>query len=126
MRLELAAEASMVPRRGGEFSSMSIKGKAYIVGAFEHPTRQRRTRRSRSCTPRWRWRAADAGLTQDDIDGYFCAAGDAPGLGAAVDGRLSRPQAAPRRFDRYRRLLLLCSHVGHAAEAIAPANARSR
>ena len=39
MRLELAAEAFMVPRRGGEFSSMTIKGKAYIAGAFEHPTR---------------------------------------------------------------------------------------
>ena len=37
---------------------MSIKGKSYIVGIYEHPTRLARTRPSRNCTPkspRVRW-----------------------------------------------------------------------
>ena len=61
---------------------MSIKGKAYIAGDFEHPTRQAPDKtvsqlhaecaqgRARRCRPR----------REDDVDGYFCA-GDAPGLG---------------------------------------------
>ena len=62
---------------------MSIKGKAYIGGIYEHPTRNAvdkslpqlhaevRQGRARGC------RAS----SNDDVDGYFCA-GDAPGLGA--------------------------------------------
>ena len=61
---------------------MSIKGKAYVMGAFEHPTRKAPDK----STPQlhaecMRGALADAGLTKDDIDGYFCA-GDAPGFGA--------------------------------------------
>jgi len=60
---------------------MSIKGKAYIMGAYEHPTRKAPDK----SIPQIHAEAAkgalaDAGLTKDDIDGYFCA-GDAPGLG---------------------------------------------
>src|ERR1700733_6626843 len=60
---------------------MSLKGAGYIVGAFEHPTRKAAdksvTLLHAECA---KGALADAGLTKDDIDGYFCA-GDAPGLG---------------------------------------------
>ncbi len=60
---------------------MSIKGKAYIVGAFEHPTRKAPdksvTQLHAECAD---GALDDAGLTKDDVDGYFCA-GDAPGMG---------------------------------------------
>ena len=60
---------------------MSIKGKAYITGIYEHPTRKALDK----TLPQLHAEIAkgvleDAGLTKDDVDGYFCA-GDAPGLG---------------------------------------------
>src|ERR1700749_1429382 len=61
---------------------MSLKGAAYIAGAWEHPTRKAPDKSiaqlHAECA---RGALADAGLTKDDIDGYFCA-GDAPGMGA--------------------------------------------
>ena len=61
---------------------MSIKGKANIVGIFEHPTRMADDKTlfqlHAECA---HGVLADAGLTKNDIDGYFCAAGDTPGLG---------------------------------------------
>ena len=60
---------------------MSLKGKAYIVGAWEHPTRKASDKSiallHAECA---KGALEDAGLTKDDIDGYFCA-GDAPGFG---------------------------------------------
>ena len=60
---------------------MSLKGAAYIVGAFEHPTRKASDKSvallHAECA---KGALEDAGLTKDDVDGYFCA-GDAPGLG---------------------------------------------
>ena len=60
---------------------MTIKGKAYIAGVYEHPTRKA------DGIPLAQIHAEvakgaleDAGLGRDDVDGYFCA-GDAPGLG---------------------------------------------
>ena len=60
---------------------MSLKGKGYIMGAFEHPTRKA-TDKSVALLHAECAKGAleDAGLTKDDIDGYFCA-GDAPGMG---------------------------------------------
>ncbi len=85
---------------------MTIKGKAYIAGAFEHPTRHAPDKTVAQLHAEVALGAlADAGLTRDDVDGYFCA-GDAPGPGPAVDGRLHGPEAAPRRFDGARRLVL--------------------
>ncbi|MBO6544092.1 MAG: thiolase domain-containing protein [Alphaproteobacteria bacterium] len=60
---------------------MSIKGKAYIAGIYEHPSRKALDK----TLPQLHAEIAkgvleDAGLTKDDVDGYFCA-GDAPGLG---------------------------------------------
>src|SRR5271167_847435 len=97
---------------------MSIKGKSYIMGAFEHPTRKAPDK----STPQLhaecaKGALADAGLTTADIDGYFCA-GDAPG------GPMSMAD-----YMGLRNLQHLDStdiggssyilHVGHAAEAIA-------
>src|SRR5438093_1055010 len=60
---------------------MSIKGKAYIAGVFEHPTRKADDKSlAQLHAESARGALADAGLTRDDVDGYFCA-GDAPGLG---------------------------------------------
>src|SRR3977135_1344091 len=61
---------------------MSIKGKAYVVGIYEHPTRLATDK----TVPQLHAESAkgaleDAGLTKNDIDGYFCAAGDMSGLG---------------------------------------------
>ena len=60
---------------------MSLNGKAYIAGICEHPTRKAPD----LSTPQIHMESAigalaDAGLTLDDVDAYYCA-GDAPGLG---------------------------------------------
>jgi acetyl-CoA C-acetyltransferase len=97
---------------------MSLKGKAYVVGAYEHPTRHAP---DKSTTQLHVESAAgalrDAGLTFADVDGYFCA-GDAPG-------------GSPLLLADYMNLKLRwldgtemggCSylaHIGHAAAAIA-------
>ena len=60
---------------------MTIKNKACIVGVYEHPTRKAPDRSvAQLHAESARGALLDAGLTKDDIDGYFCA-GDAPGLG---------------------------------------------
>src|SRR5260221_7856309 len=60
---------------------MSIKGKAYLVGAYEHPTRKAEDKSVAQLHAEVaRGALEDAGLTKQDIDGYFCA-GDAPGIG---------------------------------------------
>ena len=62
---------------------MSIKGKANIVGVFEHPTRKADDKSLFQLHAECALGAlSDAGLGKSDIDGYFCAAGDTPGLGA--------------------------------------------
>ncbi len=98
---------------------MSIKGKAYVMGAFEHPTREAKDR----STPQlhadcMRGALEDAGLKKDDIDGYFCA-GDAPGFGAMSMAdylglrNLRHMDSTETGGSSY------ILHVGHAAEAIA-------
>ena len=63
---------------------MSLNGAAYIVGAYEHPTRKAdKLSVLRLHADVARGALADAGLNKDDIDGYFCA-GDAPGLGTTT------------------------------------------
>jgi len=61
---------------------MTIRRKACIVGAYEHPTRKAPDKTvaqlHAECA---RGALADAGLTVNDVDAYFCA-GDAPGMGA--------------------------------------------
>jgi len=63
---------------------MSLNGKAYIVGAYEHPTRKADDLSVvRLHADVAKGALDDAGLTKDDIDAYFCA-GDAPGLGTTT------------------------------------------
>jgi len=97
---------------------MSIKGKAYIAGAFEHPTRLAPDKSTPQLHAECAQGAlADAGLSKDDIDGYFCA-GDAPGFGALsmVDYmglKVRHIDSTETGGSSY------IVHVGHAAEAIA-------
>ena len=59
---------------------MSIKGKAYIAGIYEHPTRKADDKSlAQLHAESAKGALDDAGLTRADVDGYFCA-GDAPGL----------------------------------------------
>ena len=97
---------------------MSIKGKAYIGGVFEHPIRlatdQSTAQLHAECA---KGALEDAGLTKDDIDGYFCA-GDAPGFGAMsmadyMGLKLRHMDSTETGGSSY------VLHVGHAAEAIA-------
>ncbi|MBT5912777.1 thiolase domain-containing protein [Alphaproteobacteria bacterium] len=97
---------------------MSINGKAYIAGVYEHPTRKAVDKSLAQLHAESALGAlADAGLTKNDVDGYFCA-GDAPGLGplSLVDYmglNLKHMDATETGGSSY------VLHVGHAAEAIA-------
>ena len=57
---------------------MSIRGKAFIAGAYEHPGREIPDKSVAQVHAEVALGAlADAGLSLSDVDGYFCA-GDAP------------------------------------------------
>jgi acetyl-CoA C-acetyltransferase len=97
---------------------MSIRGQAYIAGAFEHPTRKAIDKSLAQLHAECAKGALeDAGLTKDDVDGYFCA-GDAPGLGplSLVDYMGLKPRHVDSSETGGSSYIL---HVGHAAEAIA-------
>src|SRR5215510_5437299 len=98
---------------------MSINGKAYIVGIYEHPTRMAPDKSLAQLHAEVaRGALEDAGLGKDDVDGYFCA-GDAPGLGplSMADymglGKLKHVDTTETGGSSY------VIHVGHAAQAIA-------
>jgi acetyl-CoA C-acetyltransferase len=99
-------------------ADMSINGKAYIAGAYEHPTRKADDKSLAQLHAEVaRGALADAGLTKDDVDGYFCA-GDAPGLGPLsmadyMGLKLRHMDTTETGGSSY------TVHVGHAAEAIA-------
>jgi acetyl-CoA C-acetyltransferase len=98
---------------------MTIKRKACIAGAYEHPTRKAPDKTvaqlHAECA---RGALADAGLTLQDVDGYFCA-GDAPGLGANNMAdylgltKLRHIDTTDTGGSAY------LIHVSHAAQAIA-------
>ena len=97
---------------------MSIRSKACIVGAYEHPTRKAPDKTvaqlHAECA---RGALADAGLSLRDVDGYFCA-GDAPGLGALsmadyLGLRCRHVDSTDTGGSSY------LVHVSHAAQAIA-------
>jgi acetyl-CoA C-acetyltransferase len=97
---------------------MTLNGSAYIVGAYEHPTRKADDLSvARLHADVAKGALQDAGLTKDDIDGYFCA-GDAPGLGTTTIAEYLGLRL--RHVDSTE-----CGgsapilHVAHAAEAIA-------
>ena len=102
---------------------MSIRGKAFIVGAYEHPGR----RLPDKTIPQIHAEIAvgalkDAGLSLQDVDGFFS---DAMGLGMGVVSmaeylglKLSYMDSTESGGSSY-----LC-HVGHAASAIAAGKCR--
>ena len=88
------------------------------MGAFEHPTRRAPDKSApqlhAECA---RGALADAGLTKDDIDGYFCA-GDAPGGPMSMADYLGlRNLRHIESTDIGGSSYIL--HVGNAAQAIA-------
>ncbi len=97
---------------------MSIKGKAYLVGAYEHPTRKAEDKSVAQLHAEVAKGALeDAGLTRQDVDGYFCA-GDAPGLGPLsmadyLGLKLRHMESTDTGGSSY------LVHVAHAAQAIA-------
>ena len=97
---------------------MTIKGKAYIAGVYEHPTRKADEQSLAQLHAESAMGAlADAHLTKDDVDGYFCA-GDAPGLGGLsmadyMGLKLRHVDTTETGGSSY------VIHVAHAAEAIA-------
>ena len=97
---------------------MSRSSKAYIAGAYEHPTRKADDK----TIPQLHAEVAigalmDAGLTMADVDGYFCA-GDAPGLGGIsmaeyMGLNIKHTDTTETGGSSY------VIHVGHAMNAIA-------
>ena len=97
---------------------MTIRNKAYIAGAYEHPTRLAPDK----TTPQLHAECAagalaDAGLSLKDVDGYFCA-GDAPGFGgmSMVDYMGLKVRHTDSTETGGSSYIL---HVSHAAQAIA-------
>ena len=97
---------------------MSIKGKAYVAGVWEHPLRDiphlSTAQVHAECA---KGALEDAGLSFDDVDAYFCA-GDAPGFGALsmadyMGLKLKHTDSTETGGSSY------IVHAGHAAEAIA-------
>ena len=97
---------------------MSIKGKAYLVGAYEHPTRKAENKSVAQLHAEVaKGVLEDAGLMKQDVDGYFCA-GDAPGLGpmSMVDYMGLKVRHVDSTDTGGSSYLI---HVAHAAQAIA-------
>ena len=101
---------------------MKLKGEAFIVGAYEHPTRHA------ADTPLAQLHAevaagalADAGLTIADVDGYFCA-GDLPGWEAPGVGPFSMVEYLGlnlRHLDTTESWgSAYINHVAHAVQSI--------
>jgi acetyl-CoA C-acetyltransferase len=97
---------------------MSLKGKAYVAGIYEHPTRKADDKSLAQLHAEVAKGAlADAGLSKSNVDAYFCA-GDAPGLGPLsmadyLGLKLRYVDATDTGGSSY------IIHLGHAARAIA-------
>ncbi len=97
---------------------MSIKGKAYIAGIYEHPARKIENKSvARIHAEVAKGALEDAGLTTKDVDAYFCSS-DAPGIGglSMIDYMgltVKHSESTNTGGSSY------LYHVAHAAEAIA-------
>lgn len=97
---------------------MSLRNQAYIAGAFEHPTRHAPDKSLAQLHAEVaRGALDDAGLSKDDVDGYFCS-GAAPGMGPLsmadyMNLRLKHYDSTDSGGSSY------LAHVAHAAAAIA-------
>jgi acetyl-CoA C-acetyltransferase len=97
---------------------LSIRGKAFIAGIYEHPKREIPDQtlaqiHAQSCLGA----LADAGLSLADVDAYFCA-GDSPGFGGLsmaeyLGLRCTYLDSTETGGSSY------IFHLGHAAAAIA-------
>ena len=103
---------------------MTIRGKAHIAGAYEHPERKIPNKSIAQVHAEVALGAlADAGLELRDVDAYFCA-GDAPGFGpiSMADylglASLTYTDSTETGGSSY------VAHVGHAAAAIAEGKCR--
>ncbi|MDZ4129779.1 MAG: thiolase domain-containing protein, partial [Hydrogenophaga sp.] len=103
---------------------MSLQGKAYIAGIYEHPLRRADSHSTAQLHAEVALGALeDAGLSLDDVDGYFCGA-DAPGLGGLTMAEyigLNKLQHTDTTESGGSAYLL---HVSHAAQAIATGRCR--
>jgi acetyl-CoA C-acetyltransferase len=103
---------------------MTIRGKAHIAGAYEHPDRKIPDKSLAQVHAEVAIGALnDAGLAMRDVDAYFCA-GDAPGFGP-----VSMADYLGLRNLRYLDSTetggsSYLTHVGHAAAAIAAGKCR--
>src|ERR1041384_5625198 len=96
---------------------LTIKGKAYIAGIFEHPTRHAPDKSTAQLHAEVAKGAIeDAGVSRADIDGYFCA-GDAPGGAWPMVDYLGLKVRHIDSTDTGGCSYII--HLGHAAEAIA-------
>jgi acetyl-CoA C-acetyltransferase len=103
---------------------VTIRGKAHIAGAYEHPERKIPDKSVAQVHAEVALGAlADAGLSLSDVDAYFCA-GDAPGFGALSMAdylgltRLRYTDSTETGGSSY------LAHVGHATAAIAERKCR--
>ena len=97
---------------------MSLRGAAFIAGAYEHPRRNIPDRTEAQIHAEVAVGAlADAGLSFADVDAYYCA-GDAPGFGP-----ISMAEYLGLKCRTYDSTETGGSsylvHVGHAAAALA-------
>jgi acetyl-CoA C-acetyltransferase len=102
---------------------VSLRGKAFIAGVYEHPRRDIPDRTVPQIHAEVALGAlADAGLSLSDVDAYYCA-GDAPGFGP-----ISMADYLGLRCRTYDSTETGGSsylvHVGHAAAAIAAGHAQ--
>lgn len=98
--------------------SSARRALAYIAGAYEHPTRNAPDKSVAQLQAEVAIGAlADAGLSRQDVDGFFCG-GDAPGTGplSLVDYLNLRPRHIDSTNTSGSSYLI---HVAHAAQAIA-------
>lgn len=99
-----------------------MRGKAYIVGAYEHPTRKATDKTVAQLHAEVaRGALEDAGLSLKDVDGYFCA-GDIPGWSAPGIGPFSIVEYLGLRLRHLDTTeswgSAYINHVAHAVRAI--------
>jgi acetyl-CoA C-acetyltransferase len=96
----------------------SDSGNPFIVGAYEHPTRHAPDKTvAQLHVEVARGALDDAGLVMSDVDAYFCADADAPGLGPL--GVIEHLGIRPKFVDSTDLGgAAYISHLNHAARAI--------